>query len=777
MKKIYMFLLLLFSVVSMTAQTMPAISDAPTDPTNGQWAANTTWYYVKCGNGCYLDANVRHNGTAGNIALSNSAQPKTNSGVWCLVGDETNGYKFYNKDSGKILSLLNYSTDTWCWAGMTTEEDSSYPLKLFKFQASEADLEDAVYWCLKDASNSSKNRWLCKTQGSDYPTKVSLWDNDAALQSADAAFTFIEVVEKEEAKPITAVSQLSNNLCYTVVTYSRGAWTATNEGLDHSAASNPDTYPAHRFAFISNDGGLTYYLYNVGYKKFISKENNLTDHPVDPIQFINPGAYENTLVMYFDNSHFINIDGVGNVKFDGWGPGGTNSSGCADEGNSCYITPYDEFDPSEALAAFGVSEANMEALIAEAENALSLSSVGYPRAEAAVRTSLQAAIDNAKANKTSPTYYGNLEIALNEYGLSTDILMPENGKAYYIVNVQKNGTMLYLRQSSVGIATRTNASSATIFVCRQLSNGKFAFVSTNGKYLKWVGNGDGGTDTKGYLDEYDNSGDGYTDLQISKMVPGSGVSVNGRELLSYLTIFGRRSTDAYNYITIKSDNTFDQTGVAFFTDANSGAFQFIESTYGNMTELKAADGIDGVDGIATFSVNFPSVVPSGVTAWYVCQDSLKKEDLMTMTKLDKDEAIPAGAGVVLTGNVGNAYMLPAAGETAATLNNNLLTGTGRYTGMVEAGANHYVLGKANGTVAFYPISSTDNVVPSFKAYLTLPVSTESVKMSFGFDATAIERIEIPQTQAAPIYDLSGRRVVKTVKGRFYIQGGKKFIAQ
>lgn len=29
----------------------------------------------------------------------------------------------------------------------------------------------------------------------------------------------------------------------------------------------------------------------------------------------------------------------------------------------------------------------------------------------------------------------------------------------------------------------------------------------------------------------------------------------------------------------------------------------------------------------------------------------------------------------------------------------------------------------------------------------------------------------------PVYDLSGRRVVKTVKGGLYIQNGKKFIAQ
>lgn len=778
MKKIYMFLLLLLSFVGVTAQTMPAISDAPSDPTNGVWADNTTWYLVKCGNGCYLDASVRYNGNFGNIALSKTSKPTDDNGWWCLVGDETNGYYLYNKGYGKVLSLLDYSTDAWCWAAMEAASSASYPNQQFKFQASEAGLEDAEYWCLKDADTTSKNRWLCKTQDAWNSPKISFWDKDNALTSADAAFTFIPAVEAEEAKPITAISELSNEKCYTVVTYSRGAWTATSNGISHSGASNPETYPAHRFAFLSNDGGVTYYLYNVGYKKFISKENNLTDHPVDPIQFIAPGAYTNTFVLYFDNSHFINIDGNGNVKFDGWGPGGTNSYGCADEGNSCYITPYEEFDPSEALAAFSVEESVMQALISEAENALAHSGmVGYPLSTSPARGILQTAIDQAKANLTSPIYYGNLEIALDEYGLSTDILMPEDGKAYKIISVQKNGNRYYMNHSGSTVIFTGNPGMATPFVCRRLYNGKYVFVDNKGKYLIWRGNGIEGTNTEGCMDNYDNSANAYTDLQVNKMVTGSGVSVNGRELLGYLTIFGRRSTDAFNYLTIKSDGSFDQTGVAFYTDNNSAAFILAETDYANKVELKTADGIDNVNAIATFSAPFSTVVPSGVTAWYVCQDSLKKENLMTMTELKAGQAIPANSGVILTGNEGYVYMQPAAGETEAALTNNLLKNTAGYDTEVAATENAFVIGKADGLVAFYPLSSTNRLIPMNKAYIVLPTSASSVKMNFGFNATAIERVEMAQPTAGAIYDLSGRRVMKTTKGRLYIQGGKKFIAQ
>ena len=38
-------------------------------------------------------------------------------------------------------------------------------------------------------------------------------------------------------------------------------------------------------------------------------------------------------------------------------------------------------------------------------------------------------------------------------------------------------------------------------------------------------------------------------------------------------------------------------------------------------------------------------------------------------------------------------------------------------------------------------------------------------------------ISAQSTDNAPIYDLSGRRVQRTVKGSLYIKGGRKFMAQ
>ena len=60
------------------------------------------------------------------------------------------------------------------------------------------------------------------------------------------------------------------------------------------------------------------------------------------------------------------------------------------------------------------------------------------------------------------------------------------------------------------------------------------------------------------------------------------------------------------------------------------------------------------------------------------------------------------------------------------------------------------------------------------AYLSLPYTSGGVQ---GFSlvdpiVTGIEAVETPNTQDAPIYDLSGRRVTHPTHG-IYIVGGKK----
>ena len=110
-----------------------------------------------------------------------------------------------------------------------------------------------------------------------------------------------------------------------------------------------------QFAFISNDGGKTYYLYHPAERKYISKDGTLNATSKDAVYF-KKGAYSNTFVVYFDNAHFINVDQYRMVVVNDWGPGGR--IGVADGGNSCRFTAMGKFDMSDsAIDAVTADEA------------------------------------------------------------------------------------------------------------------------------------------------------------------------------------------------------------------------------------------------------------------------------------------------------------------------------------------------------------------------------------------------------------------------------------
>lgn len=161
--------------------------------------------------------------------------------------------------------------------------------------------------------------------------------------------------EIDNKSAITSLSQLSNEVLYYISqpNHSQGitSWAVGRGGSELKSnvqlGIEPDASDARQqFAVISNDGGGTRYLYHVAEKKFVGKDGSLSGKPTDAIRF-KDGAYANTFVAYFDASHYVNVGGSQQMTIDGWST--------ADGGNSCVILPVGEYNPSDALAAFGVA--------------------------------------------------------------------------------------------------------------------------------------------------------------------------------------------------------------------------------------------------------------------------------------------------------------------------------------------------------------------------------------------------------------------------------------
>ncbi len=413
-----------------------------------------------------------------------------------------------------------------------------------------------------------------------------------------------------------------------------------------------------------------------------------------------------------------------------------------------------------------------------AEAALAKTGVGYPTANAATRTALQNAVkaDNAAAIAT----------ALNAFKTSTDeIQLPEDGKAYRIKVPYINGTANYLYSDGNNETSNRVGNKADdqitdkndkVFVCH-IVNGKYMFATNHGTYLSWADSGDGkksyktSAQTTTYVAQND-----WT-IEPATLEKGAGIVslTNRADVFGYVQMkgLGKDGTTTY-YLNSRINDAFVAANSADkFYDANNGVnrscyYQFEEVEYPNTITFHDATGINGVSHIATFSAPFATIIPAGVKAYYVSAKGTEA----TMTAIDA-EAIPANQGVILTSESGAAAtMVPAASETAATITSNQLGHSAGAARALTAGEG-FILGNGTEGTAFYPCQAGS--LPINKAYL-LGNGESAIVMNFGNAVTGINTIAAPASAKAPIFDLSGRRVVKATKG-LYIQNGKKFIVK
>lgn len=194
MKKFTFLLSLLLAFVGVTASAQSLkFSDAPSD---GIWASNTQWYLIRV---AYTDGyhpkagylNTEDGYTNGNgLLLNNDAVPTTDKGLWCIVGDETNGYKFYNKGEGtsKVLGVSG-------WSKMYDASSTENVAMSFDIASSTA---ISKAHCVKFHGKSDGDYWWNNSDNGG--CHLSYWNNDASTTGTKGnAFYFIPVSDLESA--------------------------------------------------------------------------------------------------------------------------------------------------------------------------------------------------------------------------------------------------------------------------------------------------------------------------------------------------------------------------------------------------------------------------------------------------------------------------------------------------------------------------------------------------------------------------------------------------
>ena len=200
MKKFTFLLSLLLAFVGVTASAQSLkFSDAPSD---GTWASNTQWYLIRVAytdsyhpKAAYLSTEDGYTNNNG-LLLDNDVLPTTDKGLWCIVGNETDGYKFYNKGEGtsKVLGVSN-------WSKMYDASSTKDVAMSFDIASSTA---KSTAYCVKFHGKSDGDYWWNNSDGGG--CHLSFWKNDASTTGTTGnAFYFIPVNDLTNAEYDTKI--------------------------------------------------------------------------------------------------------------------------------------------------------------------------------------------------------------------------------------------------------------------------------------------------------------------------------------------------------------------------------------------------------------------------------------------------------------------------------------------------------------------------------------------------------------------------------------------
>lgn len=411
--------------------------------------------------------------------------------------------------------------------------------------------------------------------------------------------------------------------------------------------------------------------------------------------------------------------------------------------------------------------ASLEALknlITSAKELLKVKGVGYPIIEKSYYVALSSIIEMAEAVETeedAPAAYTALQEQMatyREHAAKNAIQMPEDGKVYRIYALWANGTKVYAVND--GKTTATNSKYYTsgsktepqdnkgLWVVQKVGDGNYNIASAVADRLFTYVQGANGTKNA-----------------ITKICPSAGKTIGQIKL-------GAKEEKVH--IVMKADGSkLDQ-----FTNDNTyntgdwcTEWVFEEVSNFDGQTVKFAASTDGKN-YATLNLPYASKLPEGVTAYKAGE--VVDNDLNITVYKKAGEVLPANTPVLLTATSDGSKTFAPAPYVAAEK-----TGFAGTLAETAVNAEHtYILSKNGGdTVKFFALDSEGNTVNANKAYLVVSAgAAQALSFNFGNTATSIQNAAAEGISAnAPLFDLSGRRVVKAVKGGIYIQNGKKFV--
>lgn len=302
----------------------------------------------------------------------------------------------------------------------------------------------------------------------------------------------------------------------------------------------------------------------------------------------------------------------------------------------------------------------------------------------------------------------------------------------------------------------------------------FKIMNKSGKCLVKAASGNGATYTDASATASDNLWKVYGGDIIGE--PGNITDANKEELKAKAFVLRHSTVDeGDNYLNPGGIGSGTSIGV-YYKKSNGSCFLFLEPEF--TVNLNTNDNL--VASFATLALPFDFKVVSSNTNDAKLYSGAYNASTRTLDMTAVEGVVPANAGVVIkSDSKATSIVLTAnAKSTATALTGNQLVGTTKEIAFSEL-TDKLVFGvTAQNHVGFYAAGGSA-ALPANRAYLPTSVlgGEKAVAMNFGGDVTGINAVVKADKANAAIYDLTGRRVTRTVKGGLYIQNGSKFVAR
>lgn len=302
----------------------------------------------------------------------------------------------------------------------------------------------------------------------------------------------------------------------------------------------------------------------------------------------------------------------------------------------------------------------------------------------------------------------------------------------------------------------------------------FKIMNKSGKCLVKATSGNGATYTDASATESNNLWKVYGGDVINE--PDNVTDANKEELKAKAFVLRHSTVDeGDNYLNPGGIGSGTSIGV-YYKKSNGSCFLFLEPEF--TVNLNTNGNL--VASFATLALPFDFKVASSNTNDAKLYSGAYNAATRTLDMTAVEDVVPASAGIVIKSDnkAANIVLTANAKSTATALTGNQLVGTTEEIAFSKL-TDKLVFGvTTQNHVGFYAAGGSA-ALPANRAYLPTSVlgGENAVAMNFGGDVTGINAVVKADKANAAIYDLTGRRVTRTVKGGLYIQNGSKFVAR